>query len=211
MPQIVGYFPEKTTWKKVSEKEYRKKFNHDYAISYLKNEIDESINREMDCISKGNGAGFYAAVRFLFPEVTHLANLYYGNTLDNLEPFLARDYMSKFKILSPAPGLYYDVFRNGLMHSHHPKWLRKTKGSWYISNDEKLDKIFGIFTKEFTDQVKSSIENFINELEREKKAKKRNRLNKFLDTLVHCGKFITKNKLRAYAKTDFSKLKVTNQ
>lgn len=210
MSQIVGYYPDTPTWRKKSEQQYKVDFTYDFAISYLTHEIKESIDREMNCISSGGNAGFYAAVRFLFPEVTHLGNLYFGNTDDSKEPFIACRYMKRFKILPPAPGLYYDVFRNGLMHSHHPKWLRKTKGSWYISNDKKLDKNFGIFTKEFADQIKKSIDRFIDELKKDKARSKNDRRNNVYNVLTKCGSFITKNKLKEYARKDFSKLKVKN-
>lgn len=215
MPQIIGYYPNADTWKKKSEEQYRKDFTHDFAISYLSYEIKESIDREIKCISNGGNAGFFAAVRFLFPEVSHLAHLYFGKAWENKregkrEADYTRDYMKKFNILSPAPGLYYEVFRNGLMHSHHPKWLRKTGGSWYISNVEKLDKRFGIFTQGFAKQIKTSIDIFIKELEEEKKNNKRKRLDHFLDALIHCGHLVTKKSLasKEYAKKDFSNLSV---
>lgn len=207
MPKIVGYFPGNLTWRKKTEEEYRTKFDHDFAISYLENEICESIKREMLCISKGGNSGFYATVRFLFPEVSHLGNLYFGNTDDKEEPKYACKYMKKFSILSLTPGLYWAVFRNGLMHSHHPKWLRKTKGSWYISNVTELEDKFGIFTQKFADEICESIISFRDELEVEKQSGKKIKMDNFLKVLVKCGKLITKNDLKKYAKKDFSELK----
>lgn len=213
MTQIVGYFPDGQTWRKKDEQRYRIIFNHDFAIAYLRNEIDESIEREMSCISDGGNAGFYATIRFLFPEINHLSNLYFGNIENRKEPEYTCRYMKKFSILSPAPGLYWEVFRNGLLHSHHPKWLRKTKGCWYISNNEKLDGQFGIFTHQLAEEIRASIKKFTSELKAEKHRGEKVKMSNVLNVLVKCGKYITKKDLKEkdYAYKDFSKLKVKNR
>ncbi len=202
MNKIVGYFSDKPTWKLVSENDYRKKFSYSVAIHYLKHEILGSVEREMTFVQSGTAVGFYAGLRFLFPEISHLAHLYYGRNWNDAESRYASRYMRKFKILYPGCGLYYEAFRHGLMHSHHPKWLSVTKSGWYVSNVAKLANIFGIFIPEFTNQVKAAIEMFIQELESEERTKRRNRFNKFFDALVDSGQVIEKKDLRGYAKYD---------
>lgn len=203
MKNIVGYFSSNPTWRRVSEKEYKKILKHDLAIHYLKNEIYESVDREMKHILKGDASGFYAGLRFLFPEITHLAHLYYGyrgKVWKSIESKYSSRFMRKFKILSPQCGLYYEVFRHGLMHSHHPKWLRKGKSvnAWYISNTEELD-MFGVSLPKLTTEIKNAISSFIYELEREKG---NYRLNRFFNALVDCGKILYKNSLTGYARYD---------
>lgn len=199
MKKIIGYYPSDPTWRLVSEKEYKKEFTHELATHYLRHEIDESVEREMKHILSGATTGFYAGLRFLFPEVSHLAHLYWGykdRAWKILETRLVALYMRKFKIFYPEGGIYYKVFRHGLMHSHHPKWIRKNgKISWYISNVAKLDE-FGVFLPEFRNGVRSSINQFIKELEAEKLNGGNNRLNKFFDALVDTGKILTKKDLR---------------
>lgn len=201
MRKIIGYFSSDPTWQLVTEKEYRKVFTHDLAIYYLKHEIYESVEREMKHILAGNAVGFYAGLRFLFPEVNHLAHLYWGHKGKNWqtkETRLVALYMKKFKIFYPEGGLYYKVFRHGLMHSHHPKWIRKNgKVGWYISNVAKIDD-FGVFIPEFTSQIKASIDNFISKLEEEKASKKKLRLSNFLTALIDSGKILNKKDLRLY-------------
>lgn len=212
MNKIVGYFHQKPTWRAVTVKEYKKIFNHDIAISYLKHEIFESVEREMAQILSGSFAGFYAGLRFLFAEVTYLSHLYWGKKGENWKrkesAYVVR-YMRKFKILYPECGVYYEVFRHGLMHTHHPKWIKKARrvAGWYISNTDK-SKTFGIFIPEFTNQVKSAIKQFIEELEIEKNRNKRNRLDKFFEALTDAGKILTKNDLKPYARTDYPKVRL---
>lgn len=200
MKKIIGYFSTPPTWRLVSAKEYREKFTHELAIHYLKHEIFESVEREMEYILKGNA--FYAGLRFLFPEVNHLAHLYWGHKgkqWRGKEARLISLYMRKFNIFYPDGGLYYKVFRHGLMHSHHPKWIRKNgKVGWYISNVAKIEE-FGIFLPEFTGQVKSSIQSFINELKKEKVNNQKLRRDKFVEALVDIGKILNKKELRLYA------------
>ena len=71
--KIIGYFSDQPTWRLIFEKEYKKIFTHKLAIHYLEYEILESIEREIKYILSGNSVGFYAGLRFLFPEVNHLA------------------------------------------------------------------------------------------------------------------------------------------
>lgn len=163
----------------------------------------------MKVILSGTKAGFYAGLRFLFPELIHLAHFYYGykeKEWKSKESKFTSRFMRKFKILYPQCGLYYQVFRHGLMHSHHPKWLRKGKSvsEWYISNTEKLD-MFGVSLPELTTEIKKAIFAFIDELEYEKVKKRFYRLNKFFDALSDCGKILKKKDLRGYAKYDHKK------
>lgn len=199
MKKIIGYFDTNPTWRPISTKKYKRLFSHDLAIHYLKHEIYESIDREMKHILGGKATGFYAGLRFLFPEVNHLAHLYWGHkgkAWTSKETPLVALFMRKFKIFYPEGGIYYRVFRHGLMHSHHPKWIRKNgKIGWYISNVARLDE-FGVFLPEFTTQVKSSVDSFVIELENEKTRKKKYRLNKFLNALIDCGKILNKGDLR---------------
>ncbi|GEM_PF-7030215 len=212
MKKIIGYFSSSPTWNRISEKEYRKQFTHDLAIYYLKYEIFESIEREMTFILKDEAVGFYAGLRFLFPEVNHLAHLYWGHRggeWRKLETRLTSLYMKRFCIFIPDGGIYYLVFRHGLMHSHHPKWVKKDKRiGWYISNREKLEEEFSIFIPEFTEKVKLSIEKFITELEIEKKNNKRHRLNNFLDAIADSGKILQKKDLRLYYRKKKKRKKV---
>ncbi|OGH20735.1 MAG: hypothetical protein A3D74_05410 [Candidatus Levybacteria bacterium RIFCSPHIGHO2_02_FULL_37_13] len=208
MSKIVGYFSTGQTWRVIDEKEYRKVFllNPNLAISYLKHEIMESVEREMGVILSGTKAGFYAGLRFLFPEVVHLAHLYYGykgNDWKFKESKFTARFMRKFKILYPQCGLYFEVFRHGLIHGHHPKWLRKGKSvnEWYVSNTEKLD-MFGVSLPELTKTIKTAILEFIDELENKNANKNRYRLRKFLDALSDCGKILKKKDLKGYAKYD---------
>jgi len=212
MKRIVGYFPDKETWRKTDEEEYRRSiFSHNIAIHYLKHEIQESVEREMNVILSGTKAGFYAGLRFLFAEVNGLACLYWGKDSDskNCKAELVVEFMRKFGILQPTPGLHYEVFRHGLMHSHHPKWIKKNKKviGWYIDNEEKR-KGFGVYVPEFRDQVISSIKEFIAELEKERDNKEGTLLNRFRDGLIASGKILTKKDLKEYAKDDYEKLKV---
>lgn len=208
MKKIVGYFPDKPTWRMVAIEEYKKAFNHDAAIYYLDHEILESVDREMKVILTGDKAGFYAGLRFLFPEVSHLSHLYYGKGWGLKESKYVSRFMRKFNILSPECGVYYEVFRHGLMHSHHPKWIKKAKNGWYISNTEKLDRLFGIFIPSFTEQIKLAITQFINELKTEQGKKKKYRLDKFFDAMVDVGKILNKKDLKGYAKYDYPKVKL---
>lgn len=208
MKKIVGYFPDKPTWRKVAIEEYKKVFNHDVSIYYLDHEILESVDREMKVILTGDKAGFYAGLRFLFPEVSHLSHLYYGKEWGLKESKYVSRFMRKFNILSPECGVYYEVFRHGLMHSHHPKWIKRAKNGWYISNTEKLDKLFGIFIPGFTEQIKLAITQFINELKTEQGKKKKYRLDKFFDAMVDVGKILNKKDLKGYAKYDYPKVKL---
>lgn len=207
MPKIIGYFQNKPTWREIDEKTYRKIFNHELAIAYLRNEIYESIEREIEGVASHTTAGFYAALRFLFAEVAYLSNLYWG--VQGVESKFVARYMRKFKILLPTSGLHYEVFRHGLSHTHHPKWIRKGNKviPWYISTSAKLND-FGILIPEFSEQVKSSIKLFIRELEIENKESKINRLNKFFEGVSNAGRILTRNDLKSYARSDFAKLKV---
>lgn len=207
MKKIVGYFSEKPTWRVTSVKEYKKKFNHDLAISYLKNEIFESVDREINHILSGNSVGFYAGLRFLFAELTYLSRLYWGNDSEKTESAHVVRFMRKFNILSPEYGVHYEVFRHGLMHTHHPKWIKKRTRviNWYISNKEKLTS-FGVCIPEFSDQIKRAIRNFGEELKVEKILNKNTRLNKFLETIISAGEILTRKDLKKYAKTDFPKV-----
>lgn len=208
MNKIVGYFPNQPTWQLISPRKYRRIFTHDIAIHYLRHEILESIEREMTFIQGGTAVGFYAGLRFLFPEVSHLAHLYYGyqgKIWENLESRFVSRFMRKFKILYPGCGIYYQAFRHGLMHSHHPKWLSWTKKGWYISNVAKLEDVFGIFIPEFTKQTKTAVTQFIDELEKERNKNKRYRLKKIFETLTDTGKVLQKKDLKGYAKYDYRK------
>lgn len=205
MKNIIGFFSGSPTWREVSEKEYKKIFDHDPAILYLKQEILESVQREMGQILNGSFAGFYAGLRFLFAEVTYLSQLYWGRD----EAKLVARFMRKFKILTPTSGLHYEVFRHGLMHTHHPKFIRYNRKivPWYISNDQEL-KMFGISNPIFRDQIERAIGEFIKELETEKGRKKKNRLNKFLKGLVSAGRVLSKRDLKPYARNDFRKIDI---
>ena len=205
--KIVGYFANANqTWKVVNVNDYRRIFNHDTAISYLEHEIYESVDREMAQILSGTNAGFYAGLRFLFAELTFLAHLYHGKKsyFPKRESYYVTKYMRRFKILHPECGIFYEVFRHGLMHSHHPKWLKKGNkmAGWYISNTAKLNS-FGIFVPDFTKDVKSAIKQFISELQTEKTTHKKTRLIHFCNAIVHVGKIMTKKDLGNYAKRDF--------
>ena len=188
----------------MSEKDYKNIFDHDLAILYLKQEILESVQREISQILSGNFAGFYAGLRFLFAEVTYLSQLYWGRD----EAKLVARFMRKFNILTPTSGLHYEVFRHGLMHTHHPKFIRYNRKvvPWYISNAQEL-KMFGISNPIFKEQVEKAISEFINELEAEKTKKKENRLNKYFKGLVSAGKILSKKDLKPYARSDFKKWK----
>lgn len=203
MNKIIGYFLNQSTWRLINPKNYKRLFTHDIAIHYLRHEILESVERETTFIQGGTAVGFYAGLRFLFPEVSHLAHLYYGRSWGNAESKYVSRFMRRFRILYPGCGVYYQAFRHGLMHSHHPKWLKWTKRGWYISNVAKLEDVFGIFIPEFTTQVKSAIVQFINELEREKNGRKKYRLNKFFEALTDTGKVLKKKDLKSYAKYDY--------
>ena len=204
MNNIVGYFSDGSTWQQVTEKEYKKIFNHDLAILYLKQEILESVQREMSQILSGNFAGFYAGLRFLFAEVTYLSQLYWGRD----EAKSVARFMRKFNILTPTSGLHYEVFRHGLMHTHHPKFIRhKNKVvPWYISNTQELG-MFGISNPTFRMQIENAINKFIEELEKEKDRNKRNRLDRFLKGLMSAGKILSAKDLKSYARSDFKKWK----
>lgn len=205
MTKIIGYFhdnPRGNTWRVVDDKKYKKQFSHKLAVDYLEYKIKESVIREMDCILKnGQSAGFYAAVRFLFPEINHLAHLYWGyqnSSWIGKEKRLVPLFMKKFHIFADDPGAYYKVFRHGLMHSHHPKWIKR-KGviGWYVSNTAKIDQ-FGIFTPEMRDLLVQAIDKFISELNSEASIGHRNRLNKFSEAMIDCGKILRKKDLRLY-------------
>lgn len=207
MSKIIGYFndnPQENTWRITDDKKYKRQFSHGLAVHYLEHEIKESIVREMDCILKnGQSAGFYAAVRFLFPEVNHLAHLYWGhNDTDwrNKEKRLVPLFMKKFQIFPDDPGAYYKVFRHGLMHSHHPKWIKRDGAvGWYISNVAKFDN-FGIFTPEMKQELINAINKFISGLRAEESSGGRNRLRKFSEAMIDCGKILKKNDLRLYSR-----------
>lgn len=197
--KIIGYFSNAPTWRLVDEKSYKNKFSHADAIAYLEHEITESVDRETSLLLSGNSVGFYSALRFLFPEVNHLSHLYWGHKGSywrNNETRFVSLFMKKFEILSPECGIYYQAFRNGLMHSHHPKWVKRKNGvGWYISNTAKIDE-FGIFVPEFANQIKAAIKKFITELENEKKENRSNRLMKFADALADCGTILRKRDLK---------------
>ena len=211
MDEIIGYYPGPSqTWRATTIQDYRRIFNHDTAISYLEHEIFESVDREMRQMLGGPNTGFYAGLRFLFAEVTFLAHLYNGKKsyVSRRESYYVAKYMRKFKILHPECGVLYDVFRHGLMHSHHPKWLKKNgQIGWYISNAARLGN-FGICIPEFTDDVKTTIKQFISELQSEKAANKHTRLNHFLETIIHAGTIMTKADLGKYARGDFKFVKI---
>jgi hypothetical protein len=212
MDKIVGYYTTGQTWRETSIWNYKRNFKHDSAVSYLEHEIFESVDREMTQILSGTNAGFYAGLRFLFAELTFLAHLYNGKKsyVPKKESYYVAKYMRRFKILHPECGVFYEVFRHGLMHSHHPKWLKKGNNvaGWYISNTAKLSS-FGIFVPGFTNDVKSAIKQFITELQTEKTAGRKTRLTHFLYTIIHAGKIMTKKELGNYAKGDFRFVKIT--
>lgn len=73
---------------------------------------------------------------------------------------------------------------------------------WYISNAQEL-KMFGISNPIFKEQIEKAINKFIDELETEKSAIKKNRLNKFIKGLASAGKILSKKDLKSYARSDF--------
>lgn len=207
--KIVGYYETQPTWRLVDSGEYKKIFNHNIAIHYLQHELYESVDREMKHILSGEFSSFYAGLRFLFPEVTYLSHLYWGRNSykPRKESYYVARYMRKFGILTPGCGVHYEIFRHGLMHTHHPKWLKKGGRviSWYVSTTAKLTD-FGVFLPEFTVQIKNAINNFVKELEHEKRLGKKTRCSKFLESYLRSADILTKKSLSKYARNDFSKL-----
>jgi hypothetical protein len=208
--QIMGYHSTQPTWRVKGKSDYKKNFNHSLAVFYLKHEIYESIDREMAHLLSSPNSGFYAGIRYLFAEVTYLSHLYWGkkSNYKNQESRYVAKFMKKFKILPPEYGLHYEIFRHGLMHTHHAKWLKKRHGviNWYVSNVAKIDNMFGVSIPEFNIQVKKSVEIFISELEAEEKMQKRTRLNKFFEGYIKTAKILTKKDLPKYLQTYFSKV-----
>lgn len=207
--KIAGYYSTPNTWRLVEKLDYKRQLSHDLVIHYLQHEIYESVDREMKHILSASRTGFYAGLRFLFAEVTYLSHLYWGK--NSYKPrkesaYVAR-FMRKFNILPPEYGVHYEVFRHGLMHTHHPKWLKKGNRviGWYVSNVAKTTG-FGVFIPEFAQQVKDAINNFISELKIEKAANKRTRLDKFFEGYISTAKVLTRKDLSKYARTDFSKV-----
>lgn len=216
---IIGYYPNNTTaqrWMRVSFQDYRRIFTHQIAITYLEDEVRQSIQGEMGHIltfPAANTTGFYAGVRFLFPEIEGLAKLYWGR--ENLPNRRARSryggrnytandavrFMRKFNILTPTAGAHYEVFRHGLAHTHMPKYISKNRVGigWYLSNAGAINQ-FGILIPQFRDQVVAAIDAFIGELRREQANGGRNRLNKFLIGYADTATLLTRSDLRPYAR-----------
>ncbi len=209
MENIIGYYLE-GVWQPADKRVYKKYFNHTVAVAYLENELLESLNREMDTILKNSPGAFYSAVRFLFAELTYLSHLYWGYIpkKKNEGKDVAK-FMRKFKILSPTYGLHYEVFRHGLLHTHHPKWIKKGGkiAEWYIGSDVKL-KRFGIYLPEFYAEIKNSINLFVEELEEEQIQGKKTRLNKMFEGFSEAVKILSVQDLSTYSKNDFTKLKL---
>ncbi len=210
---IVGYYPyTPQRWISVTFLEYRRVFDHPTAITYLENEVKQSIVSEMSLIltfPAANTTGYYAAVRFLFAEIEGLAKLYfgresvrtprYGGTVYKAED--AVRFMRRFNILTPTSGAHYEVFRHGLAHTHMPKFIKKGHQviGWYLSNVAGVTQ-FGIFTPQFRDQVISAIDSFVDELRNEQANGGRNRLNKFLIGYSDTATILTRRDLRPYAR-----------
>ncbi len=210
--EIIGYYSNQPTWQLVKFSAYKRQFTHQLAIHYLEHEIFESVDREMQHILSGQNAGFYAGLRFLFAEVTALSHLYWGvkSFIPRKESAYVARFMRKFGVLPPEHGVHYETFRHGLMHSHHPKWIKKGNRiiGWYISNTAKANS-FGIFIPEFTEQVKNTISAFIAELRVEEIAGKNTRLKKFIEGYTHTAKVLKRRDLGKYSRTDFSKVPIT--
>jgi|SRR3989344_4684199 len=206
---IIGYYSAPETWRKVSYKEYQKAVDHDLIVHYLEHEIYESIDREMKHLLSGSNTGFYAGLRFLFAELTYLSHLYWGKNSYRKRKeseYVAR-FMRKFNILPPEHGVHYEVFRHGLMHSHHPKWVKKGNKiiGWYISNTAKMN-VFGVFIPEFTNQMKDAIKRFIQEVQSEKSRGGKTRQAKFFQGYIRTAEILTRKDMSQYSRTDFSKI-----
>lgn len=209
--KIIGYYSTPNTWRLVEKSDYKKELNHDLVIHYLQYEIYESVDREMKHILSASQTGFYAGLRFLFAELTYLSHLYWGKNSYKYKKesaYVAR-FMRKFNILPPEYGVHYEVFRHGLMHTHHPKWIKKGNKviGWYISNVAKTIS-FGVFIPEFTQQIKDAINVFISELKKEKVENKRTRLDKFFEGYSSTAKILTRKNMGKYSRTDFSKVPI---
>lgn len=212
---IIGYYPNNPTnqrWQRTTFREYRRIFDHQTAITYLENEVKQSIQSEMSLIltfPAANTTGFYAGVRFLFAEVEGLAKLYWGRENVQRPRYGGRIYsaddavrfMRRFGILAPTAGVHYEVFRHGLAHTHMPKFIMKNRRviGWYLSNVAGITQ-FGIFIPQFRDHVIDAIDAFIAELRQEQLIGGRNRLNKFLIGYADTATLLTRRSLRPYAR-----------
>ena len=209
--KIVGFHITGTRWRVVDKAQYKKSFTHEVAVQYLWNEIYESVDREMTHILSGKKTGFYSGLRFLFAELTYLSHLYWGKKAchsPNESRYVAR-FMRKFNILAPEYGVHYDVFRHGLMHTHHPKWIKKNNKiiPWSVSNASKMTD-FGVAIPEFSYQIKKAIKKFWVELKVEGVTSKRTRLDNFFEGFSDATKILTRKDIAKYAKKDFSNVKI---
>lgn len=213
---IIGYYPNNPTaqrWLSTTFRAYRRVFNHQTAITYLEDEVKQSIQGEMSLILTFPAAyttGFYAGVRFLFAEVEGLAKLYWGRETDRRRiryggrQYEAKDavkFMRKFNILTPTSGAHYEVFRHGLAHTHIPKFIKKNRNAvgWYLSNTAGITQ-FGIFIPQFRDQVLNATNSFINDLRQEQANGGNNRLNRFLIGYADAATLLTRSDLKPYAR-----------
>ena len=214
---IIGYYPNHPVnqmWRRVSFQDYRGTFNHQTAVTYLENEVRQSIHRDMALIltfPAANTAGYYAGVRYLFAEVEGLAKLYWGRETfggrrsryggRRYDAADAVRFMRRFNILTPTAGVHFEVFRHGLAHTHMPKWISKNRRAinWYLSNAAGINQ-FGIFIPQFRDQVLSAIDSFVDELRQEQLRGGRNRLNRFLTGYADSATLLTRNDLGRFAR-----------
>lgn len=90
----------------------------------------------------GEGIGFWAIPRMLFPEIDGLGSFYAGDTepknnSKNAVAFM-REYFGRinprYKEIS---GFIYHVYRNSLIHSHYPKNV-------VLTDDKKIFWMFGL-------------------------------------------------------------------
>lgn len=213
---IIGYYPNNPVsqrWQTVSFRNYRRTFDHQTAITYLEDELKQSVLRDMALLltfPAANTAGFYAGVRYLFAEIEGLAKLFWGRETDGRRAryggrqYGAKDavkFMRRFSILTPTAGVHYEVFRHGLAHTHIPKFVSKNRRAinWYLSNAASINQ-FGICIPQFRDQIIDAIDSFIDELRQEEQSGGRNRLNRFLIGYADAATLLTRSDLRPYAR-----------
>ena len=169
-----------------AEQEWKDDLDVSGAISYLKNHLQKSLKDDFypayDAY-KSRGVGFFALPRIVFPYITFLGTLFGGKDSSENAVNYMKKYLSKVNQTYADKELcdfIYRVYRHGLAHTNMPKVVAENGKifGWRIVFDDSqhlnVDRtprissksaILSISPKKLADEVVSSIDEYINDLQ----------------------------------------------